>query len=236
MRRDLTIDGIANARDLGGLERVDGSRTPFGVFIRSERTDRVTPAGWRVLADYGVRTVIDLRRPSELTGDAPGGMRRICVDLDGVDSDFWEPLEADGRWCTPLYYQPHLEQMPDRLAAVLRAIAMADDGAILFHCSAGWDRPGMVTAALLRAVDVKATDALGDHLESYSNADAMAALHERSFEPQERRDVAARFGTSPENVFDAFYRDLDLPALYDRAGVDRATRLAISTWRGAVQP
>ena len=54
------------------------------------------------------------------------------------------------RWGTPLYYLAHLQALPDRLALVLNAIADADDGAILFHCSAGWDRTGLVAAVLLR--------------------------------------------------------------------------------------
>lgn len=236
MQRTLAIDGLANVRDLGGLERSDGSTTPLGVFVRAERLDRVTAQGWQSLQDHGVRTVIDLRRPEERSGQVPGDIRRIEIDLDGDDRTFWAPMEADGRWCTPLYYEPHLEQMPDRLAEVLQAIATAEDGAILFHCSAGWDRTGLVTAALLRAVGTTTTAAMDDYLMSYANAEAMSALHERPSEAQARRDVVARFGSTPEAVFREFYQSLDLPVLFDSAGVALATRLAISTWRGAVEP
>ncbi len=88
MRSGFTIDGLANARDLGGLDRVDGSTTPTGVFIRAESLDRVTPSGWERLSAHGVRTVIDLRRPHERTGEIPDDVRRINVDLDGDNQAF----------------------------------------------------------------------------------------------------------------------------------------------------
>lgn len=235
MQSGFTIDGLANARDLGGLDRADGSTTPTGVFIRTERLDRVTPSGWARLLACGVRTVIDLRRPDERTGEIPDGVRRINVDLDGDDQTFWKPLEADGRWGTPLYYRSHLDELPHRLTEVLRAIASADEGAVLFHCSAGWDRTGLVAAVLLRALDVTEDAAVADYLASFSNAEAMAALHERSFEAEERREILARFGHTAETAFRDAYQDLDINEWFGQTDIDHATRLAVTTWRGSVE-
>lgn len=61
MTRTLSIAGLANARDLGGLARKGGGVTPAGVFVRAERLDLVDAAGWQSLWSIGVRTVIDLR-------------------------------------------------------------------------------------------------------------------------------------------------------------------------------
>lgn len=235
MRSGFTIDGLANARDLGGLDRVDGSTTPTGVFIRAESLDRVTPSGWERLSAHGVRTVIDLRRPHERTGEIPDDVRRINVDLDGDNQAFWAALEADGRWGTPLYYLSHIDEQPHRLTEVLRAIASADEGAVLFHCSAGWDRTGLVAAVLLRALDVTEDAAVSDYLASFSNAEAMATLHERSFEAEERREILHRFGHTAETAFRDVYQNLDLTEWFGQAEVDHATRLAITTWRGSVQ-
>lgn len=89
MESALRINGLANARDLGGLDRKDGTVTPTGVFVRSERLDRIESDGWRQLHAYGVRTVIDLRRPDERTGQVPASMRHkdLCgqfLYFDGV--------------------------------------------------------------------------------------------------------------------------------------------------------
>jgi hypothetical protein len=58
--RAISVDGLVNARDLGGLRRADGSTTPHGVFFRSENADWVTRAGWEQVDALGIRTVVDL--------------------------------------------------------------------------------------------------------------------------------------------------------------------------------
>lgn len=230
----LDVPGLANARDLGGLPRQDGSVTPHGVFIRSDAPDLVTPEGWDRLRERGVATVVDLRRPEERTPGAPDDIDVIAVDLDGAERDFWEPLEADGRWGTPLYYVPHLTDLPHRMAGVLRAIATARPGGILFHCAAGWDRTGLVTMMLLRALDVTTEAARRDYATSFVNAAEMEALRSRSQHAEERRAVLTRFGHTPESAFADAYEWLDLEEWSKSAGLDPDVLLALRTWRSSV--
>jgi hypothetical protein len=61
----LEVDGLVNARDLGGLRRRNGAYTPRGVFYRSENADWITAAGWDQVGAEGIRTIVDLRRPDE---------------------------------------------------------------------------------------------------------------------------------------------------------------------------
>jgi hypothetical protein len=181
-----------------------------------------------------VRTVIDLRRPEESTGTAPDDILLVRVDLDGDEREFWAPFEADGRWGTPLYYAAHLHDLPHRLAQVLHAVASAREGAVLFHCGAGWDRTGLVAAVLLKAIGATEDAAVGDYLISFANAEAMAALHGRSFEVEERHGVLAAFGHTAESAFRDMYRQLDVEAWFRHAGVDEDVARAILTWRGRV--
>jgi hypothetical protein len=234
MRTTLSVDGLANVRDLGGRERLDGSRTPSGVFIRCEVPDRLDERGWARLRDYGVRTVIDLRRPDEASGIVPDDMRSVRVDLDGDERDFWAPFEADGRWGTPLYYLAHLHELPHRFARVVEAIASAPRGAVLFHCGAGWDRTGLVAAVLLKAVGVSEDAAADDYLLSFANADSMTALHGRSFDVDERHGVLAAFGHTPDSAFREMYRQLDPDAWFRHAAIGEDALHAITTWRGHV--
>lgn len=233
MQRSTEVGGLANARDLGGLRRADGSTTPTGVFLRAETLDRVETSGWDALRALGVRTIVDLRRPEEVSYDAPSGIDLVRVDLDGDEREFWEPLEGDGRWGTPLYYAAHVKELPHRLHDVIRAIASAQDGALLFHCAAGWDRTGLVAAFLLKALGVTSDAATEDYLASFANAERMAALHGRSFEVDERLGVLARFGHTPDSAFRTMYEDLDVDEWFRRAQADDQTREAVRTWRGS---
>ncbi|WES64194.1 tyrosine-protein phosphatase [Microbacter sp. GSS18] len=232
--RHLDVDGLANARDLGGLARTGGATTPTGVFFRSEALDRVTDDGWAALCALGVTTVVDLRRPEERTAAVPDGIDRVVVDLDGTDRGFWDPLEADGRWGTPLYYLDHLERMPGRMRAVLDALVAAREGAVLFHCGAGWDRTGFVSAVLLRALDVTTEAAAADYLASFGNAEAMESLRGSSSHVTERLAVLERHGHTPESAFTAVYEGIDLDAWFAAADVSAAARAGVRTWRGAV--
>jgi protein-tyrosine phosphatase len=223
--RTFEIEGLANARDLGGLERTDGTLTPSGVFFRSEATDRVTTEGWDRMLASGIRTIIDIRRPGERSGEVPQEIERIQVDLDGDERDFWDPVEADGRWATPLYYPAHLAELPHRMAGVL---------AILFHCIEGWDRTGFVSAMLQKAIDVTADAAASDYLRSFDNAEALAALRERPSNAHIRKSVMREFGHSPDSAIRQTYDRIYLDDWFDAAGVSANTRAQLRTWRGAV--
>lgn len=233
-QRSLNIAGLANARDLGGLERRDGTATPFGVFLRSEALDLVTEAGWDDLRARGVATVIDLRRPDERTVDTPDDIDLVAIDLDGDERSFWEPLEEDGRWGTPLYYPSHLAELPHRMHSALEVIAQARPGAVLFHCAAGWDRTGFVTALLLRVLDVTVEAASADYALSFENAAGMNAIRKRSSDAEGRRELLARHGHTPESAFASVYEELALEQWFAGAGVSPQTCDAIRTWRGAV--
>ena len=134
--RTLRAEGLVNARDLGGLPRKDGTRTPRGVFFRSENVDGVTPRGWDHIHAAGIRTVVDLRQPGERERDIsarPDWLTTMHVDLDGLENqDFWAGYWDSGLVGTALYFRPHLEAMPERAGAALSALASAPPGGVLF--------------------------------------------------------------------------------------------------------
>jgi protein-tyrosine phosphatase len=235
-RRALPVDGLYNARDLGGLRRLDGSRTPFGVFFRSENLSAVTPIGWQQLAECGVRTVIDLRGPNEDSAyptTYPDRLTRICVDLDGLsNSDFWAEYRADGRFGTALYYLPHLTAMPMRMGAVLQGIADAPTGGVLFHCMGGRDRTGMVAMVLLAAAQVRPEEILDDYLATVGSAQLLAQTTGRSNAEPAIEELCRSFGSSTAGAFTDALAGLDLKELFTGAGLSADTVAQIRSWRG----
>jgi len=149
--RDLAWEGCVNVRDLGGLPTADGRTVRFGALVRSDHLDRLTAAGWRALWDHGVRTIVDLRDPDERQPDIsprPPGLATSEIPLEDLsDTAFWQ--EWRRFCCTPLYYQAFLDRAPDRVAAVVRAVADAEPGGVVVHCGHGRDRTGLVTLVLL---------------------------------------------------------------------------------------
>jgi hypothetical protein len=235
-RRALVVEGLHNARDLGGLTRADGSLTPFGVFFRSANLDAMTPRAWRWLHERGVRTVIDLRAPAEHAPDPtarPDWLTTSCIDLDRLaNTEFWADYLADGRFGTALYYLPHLAALPERMGAVLQAIADAPAGGVLFHCTGGRDRTGLVAMVLLAAAQVTAQDIVEDYLITVRQADLMADATGRSNPEPMIEELCRSFGTSTAGAFRDAVAGLDLDAVFTRAGLTEATIDRIRSWRG----
>lgn len=167
-KRHLDWPGTWNARDLGGLPTGEGGQTRFGAVVRSEHLLHLTPEGWQALLDYGVRTVVDLRT----TGEADRERQAVPADVDLVAVRLEDDLDEDlefRRWAetgllgTPLYYQRFLQRWPERCAETVSAVASAQPGGVLLHCSKGCDRTGMLAMFLLDLCDVTEDAIVADH-------------------------------------------------------------------------
>lgn len=159
--RDRTLDwsGAYNTRDLGGLAVADGGITRWAAVVRSDSLSGLEAQGWEEVEAHGIRTVIDLRSKSEIGADAarrPESIETVRIPLDVTeDREFWDVWESGYRFATPLYYRPHLERFPERSAEVVRAIARARPGGVVFHCQGGRDRAGQVSMLVLALAGVE---------------------------------------------------------------------------------
>jgi protein tyrosine/serine phosphatase len=161
--RLLDWQATLNTRELGGYPAKGGGGTRWQALVRSENPALLTRQGQQALVDYGIRTIIDLRYPAELEIDPSpfakpnvGDATRpdyLNIPLD-VDQDLeWKVGDDAARSMCSLYYRL-LETNRGHVAEVLRAVARARPGGVLFHCHAGKDRTGLITAMLLSALGV----------------------------------------------------------------------------------
>jgi protein-tyrosine phosphatase len=157
--RHLDWEGIYNARDLGGLPLVAGGATRRGAIFRSDSLQELAAGGWAEVEALGIGTVVDLRNESEIGPDAaprPASIETLNIPLDVTeDREFWEVWGSGPQFATPLYYRPHLERFPERSAAVVRAIARARPGGVVFHCQGGRDRAGQTAIMVLALAGVE---------------------------------------------------------------------------------
>lgn len=167
MQRELYFAAMANARDLGGLRTADGSQTRWKSLVRADSAARLTPQGVRAVVEYGVRTVIDLRFPVELRNDpSPFAARMqspayVCCSLLGESWQSWIERGAipnDSYW-----YSSFLDCSQNEMRHVLGIIADAPEGGVLFHCTAGKDRTGVVAMLLLALAGVPDESIINDY-------------------------------------------------------------------------
>ncbi len=172
--RALSWDGFLNVRDLGGLPLESGGETRYGRVARSEAPHFLSERGWRELHDHGVRTLVDLRCPTEGGYEARNGVRRVGVPLFRQDDPgFLERME--GIRDTGAFYRVLVDHCRSTIARAISAVADAPEGAVLVHCQAGRDRTGVVSAVLLALVGVT-TDAIAD--DYVATAEALQPRHE----------------------------------------------------------
>ncbi|MFT3866445.1 MAG: tyrosine-protein phosphatase [Solirubrobacterales bacterium] len=165
--RHLGWQGTFNTRDLGGLAADGGRLTRRGAVVRSDSLARLEAQGWEEAEAFGIRTVVDLRNESEIGADAaprPASIETVNIPLDVTeDREFWDVWEAGPQYATPLYYRPHLERFPERSAAVVRAIAQAPPGGVVFHCAGGRDRAGQISILVLALAGVAPATIAADY-------------------------------------------------------------------------
>ena len=236
--RSLAVEGLVNARDLGGLRRRNGAYTPGGVFYRSENVDWITATGWEQVEAEGIRTIVDLRQPRERARDTarrPGWVTTIEVDLDNLENrDFWKDYWNNGLIGTALYFLPHLQAMPERSGAALSAIVSAPPGGVLFHCMGGRDRTGMIAMLLLAAADTEPGEIVSDYMETVRLGDLRAATANRNNAEPGIDALCRAQGTTTEGAFRAAIAGLDVNRVLAAAKLSLRDRKALLTWRGTL--
>ncbi len=168
--RLLAFPSLLNARDLGGYPTTDGSQTRWRSLLRSDDLAQLTPEGVQALADFGVRTVLDLRwaeeivlNPSPIAMQAPQ-IRYVHASLLADSPGRWRELS---RGCEKEMWKcVVLQRARAELAAALRVIASAPAGPLLFHCVAGKDRTGLIAAVMLTLADVRPEYIASDYAKS----------------------------------------------------------------------
>jgi protein-tyrosine phosphatase len=166
--RWIALPGTLNLRDVGGYPVADGGTVRWRTLLRSDALNRLDDAGRTVLADLGLRTVIDLRTDSEVEA-APSALDGTAAQTVRV------PLfsaEAIGR-LPPDLAAVYRYMIDDCGAAIAKAIGrLAIPGALpgLVHCTAGKDRTGLVTALVLEVVGVPDHVIAADYALSQSSS------------------------------------------------------------------
>jgi hypothetical protein len=152
--------------------------------------------------------------------DAPdGSVVRVAAPWEEdllADAEFRSWSES-GLLACALYYEPFLRRWPERTAAVVRAVAGAGPGGVLYHCQGGQDRTGLLTILLLGLVGVPDEVILEDRFRVPAGAPATPeAEAERAV--QDARYAAA--GTTGEATVTALLADLDVADYLRSAGVE----------------
>lgn len=202
IQRCLDFEGAHNFRDLGGYDSRYGGTTRWGRVFRAGSLDRMTADDLDRFAGLGIDTVVDLRNRDERER-APDPVASLPIPIMGPfmarrgRPDFGALVEHDhGVAFMRDMNLGLLDHASAEIGQVVEVIAGTAGEPVVFHCTAGKDRTGLIAALLLEALGVDRDTVLDD----FQLTERYAGPHEESH--GWRRMI--EFGVAPEAAAGAF--------------------------------
>ena len=176
-----------NYRDLSYLVHPDNKRLAEHLFIRSASLYKCKKCHAEYLKSIGVKTIIDLRTPGEIA-------KKPDIEIDGIANIVIPILNEETLGITherglKAYKQP--PHMPELYASIVKSDESIDalkkalhiifdtsrEGGILWHCTAGKDRAGLLSAFFLSALGYKKEDIFADYVASNRRSEKKGRLY-----------------------------------------------------------
>ncbi|MCF0203395.1 MAG: tyrosine-protein phosphatase [Bacteroidaceae bacterium] len=184
--QEVVLDDVDNCRQFGGYTNKDGKRIKQNLLFRSGKLCKLTDEGTEEFKRRNIKTVIDLRIPEEIE-EKPDpkieGVKHNVISIVAPESQFYRmskngvgvnadnysdvvnaiaktPMNLGDMYIEGIIDSPYGQKA---LRKVFRTIIDSTDGALLWHCSGGKDRTGIVAALLLAALDVPQQTILDDY-------------------------------------------------------------------------
>lgn len=154
------LESTMNTRELG-MYRIQGTKnyTLSNRIYRSDKCESLSASDKKLLLDRDITTIIDLRseqeaetKPSAFSSDSDFIVFHYPI-VEGM-------LPPNSLEAVPVSYMEIAHA--DCVKEVFKTIADANGG-VLFHCTAGKDRTGVVSAILLALVGVSDEDIVYDY-------------------------------------------------------------------------
>ena len=187
--RLIALEGAVNFRDLGGYTVGQGLRTRWRALFRADGLGELTEDDLDTTRALGIRTVLDLRSGGELE------QSRYDVDAHPVSFHHFpfiqtipDPEEFDRR--PDLLQSQYIEMLDtsgEQIVAALRVLASPDALPAVFHCTAGKDRTGLLSAIVLSLVGVPEETVVADYALSAAAMDRLREKIIRKYPDSEER-------------------------------------------------
>lgn len=176
----IYLEGADNARDLGGLKTTEGAVIREKKLIRSNRLSKLTQNDIHFLSDeYHLHKILDLRTPMEVEQE---------VDLKIPEASyinipfFMESMVGVSREQETKKQMLHMEEFPNmediyimmvqnefcnqQISKAVKEVMNTENGSVLWHCTEGKDRCGLLSAIILFLLDVSEDDVMEDYLKT----------------------------------------------------------------------
>jgi protein tyrosine/serine phosphatase len=186
VERRVDVEGCLNFRDLGGYPIESGGTLRWRMLFRADGLHALSARGVATVRDeIALGDIIDLRSSAELALDGRGLLESEPIRFHHLPLFDGERQAAEGRaqrgeaersWSgsatlADLYFGM-IEYARGPIAKVVTVLARTPDPAV-FHCAAGKDRTGVISALLLSLLGVRDEIIVADYAATREALDAI---------------------------------------------------------------
>jgi protein-tyrosine phosphatase len=176
--RHIRFESVPNFRDLGGFRTHDGRTVAWRRLFRSAALHRMSDRDIaRLKQEIRPRAVIDLRTPRDPDKNPEAVLlEEMGARYHAIPFSTWPWVgawrdEAQARANAPNMGEIYLSRISEqpfgkRLVEALEIIADKNNHPLVFHCSAGKDRTGVLAAMVLTAMGIVDEDVVEDYVLS----------------------------------------------------------------------
>ena len=214
----IDVENTFNFRDVGGWRTPDGTVATGSVF-RSDGLGRLTARSHERLRELGITTVIDLReeREQQRTPDALDGLDVTYVHqplfgnrLYPLDRSRTDTITLGGTGSLPRLYSLAVAEFGANIVSTLTRVAEST-GPVVFHCSAGKDRTGLIAAFIHELIGVERYDVVTDYnsTERFLGQDFLDAITQNFANAGIVANLSATATQAPREYLDELLAGVD---------------------------
>lgn len=183
--KHIPMDGPQNLRDLGGFLTESGKAVVWNRLYRADGLAGLSERDMEAFRKLNIRTIVDLRSDSErkaMPDRVPDGVSYYACPM--MREDIAAPERAAETSFAKSLKIGYLEMIQENAAKVADAVRTVMEGlakgAVVFHCTAGKDRTGVLAAILLLRLGAGQEDIIADYQVSFTyNAKGINRLMEQ---------------------------------------------------------
>ena len=219
-----------NFRDMGGVYAENDKIVRWNKLYRSDKFEGTTDDEWATMHKSGIKTILDMRsfKEADISPDkCPDDFKYIHCPLveedlsfDNIDSP---AMQAFAKSVGEGYKNIVLTH-GDNLAKIINIISSnINEGGVVFHCTSGKDRTGVVASAIYYILGVSIEDIVADYQVSYTYNKIMSDKF--MFEHPEFRQYRNVVLSKAENIYELLmlYKELDIENYLLKKGADTIT-------------
>lgn len=158
--RKVVLKGTRNTRELGGIQVKDGVFAS-GMVYRSGALCFASREDAAKLHGLGIQTILELRIQKEITKDGPDK----SYLLEKIPQRLHWPM-ANSHGLGREAYISYVAENRRLFRDFFRLMSKKENYPVLYHCSAGKDRTGILTALLLESLGTPREIIVDDYIHS----------------------------------------------------------------------